>query len=251
MSVDGSVLRHGWWSLRGRFRIALVVVVLHAAAVAVIFGRFGGDVPAEWEMDAGDRASVERVIGGSYDRYLRQTWAGGDLGGLLVVLGVVLAVGGAAAERRQGTADLTLSLPAPRSRWILARCGLVLGLLLLLAAVSALVVVLGGLLLGAAVPGGVAAATVPLAGLGPAYAVALALLATTWTRDVIRAALITLAALYVIDATGSAAFDWHPGVVLDPTAWAAGPPWPAVLVAAALTGGFLVLAVRRFTTVDA
>ena len=245
-----AMVRHGWWSLRGRFWMALVVVVAHAVGVVFLYGRYGGTVPADWELASEDRAGVEATLGATYVDYLRVTWAGGDLGGLLAVLAIALCVGGAAAERRESTADFTLSLPVSRSRWLLVRAGLCMALLLLLASVSAGVVVLGGIVADATSPLAPVAAATLLAGLGPAYAVALALATTTVTRDAIGAAVLALAVLYVLDGSGVLAA-WHPSVLLDVRSWTAGPPWRPILAASFLAGGFLLIAIRRFDRVDA
>jgi hypothetical protein len=199
-------------------------------------------------MTPEDRESAERLLGGSYAEYLGEGWAGGQLSGLLAFVGLALAAGGVVAERRHGTADLTGSFPIPPAHWLLMRCGLVLILLVLLGVASAAVVTIGAIAIGTATPLGLVAASVVLAGLGHAYAVTFVLLASTWTRDTIGAALLGLALLYVLDGTASAG--WQPGLLLDIRAWSPSPPWFAIAVAPGLTVSFLFLAIRRFATAD-
>lgn len=242
--------RHVWWSVRRRFRVGFLIVVGHALAVVLVFGWLGGRVPDGWEMADHERASVERVVASSYDDYLRGTWSG-DLAGLLAILGVVLGVGGAAAERRQGTRDLTLSLPVAPSEWLLVRWGVILALLLSLAAASVVLIEAGGYVLGDHVHGMVAAGTVLMAGIGSAFAVAVAILATTWTRDSIIAAVAALVLLYVTAGDGAGGLSgWAPGVLFDFHAWAGGPPWQPLTATAALTAASLILAVRRFERIN-
>lgn len=245
--LDRALFRHGWWSLRGRFWIALAVVVVHAVVVVIVYAQIGGEVPGDWQMSPEDRSAVEVALGGSYRDYLSQRWGGGGLGGLLVILGVILGAGGAAAERRQGTGGLSLSLPVQRSGWLLSRLVLVLGLLLVLALLSAVIVTAGAVPVGAELPVGLAVAGGLLSGLVATYGIAVALLATVWTRDTFRAALLSLVALYVIDAVTAG---WRPGTALSVTAWTSGPPWGSLAVVVVMTGALFTLAVQRFKRVD-
>jgi hypothetical protein len=244
-----ALFRRSWWSLRVRFWMALVVVVAHALAVVLLYSRFGGAVRADWELSPGDRAALEATLGGTYGDYLLEGWAGGGLGGLLAILAVALAVGGVAAERRQDTADLTLSLPVSRSSWLLAQAGLCVALLFLLACLSATIVMVGGAVAGAAPPFATVASGAVLSGLGPAWAVGLALAATTLTRDGIGAAFLALLVLWLLDGSATLAA-WQPGELLDVRAWAAGPPWRLILAAASVTSAFLLIAIRRFDRIE-
>ncbi len=249
MSASG-LARHAWWSLRRRFGIVLAIVAGHAVGIVLVFALLGGTAPADWEMTSGERESVTRVVS-SYEAYVGETWSG-TLVGLLAVAGVVLGAGGVPSERRQGTLDLTLSLPVRRSHWLLGRWVLVLALLPCLAAVSAVLVGAGGGLLGVEVPGRLLAANVLISGLAPAYAVAAAILATTWTRDVVVASLAALVLLYLTAGAGAGPpGGWAPGILFSPEGWGDGAPWRPLLSTAALTAGFLVMAIRHFERDDA
>ena len=247
MPVDAMV-RHVWWTLRGRAAVALAIVSVQALALASRFGGLGAAVPADWELGTQDRVALEALAAVPYREYLRQTWAGGDLAVALALIAVALTVGGVAAERRRDTLDLTLSLPVPRSRWLLVRGAVVTVLLVLLGFASAAVVAIGGHGAGG-VPGGLLIGVPFLAGIGAASGVALALLAGTVIRDAIPAALIALLALYLLGGGGDPGTSWAPGAWLDIRRWAS-PPWVSLATWGVLVAGAAGLAIHRFNRID-
>ncbi|MGE0554565.1 MAG: ABC transporter permease subunit [Gemmatimonadales bacterium] len=248
--IVSAMLRHAWWSIRGRFLVAGMVVVTHAAILALGFRRVAGGVPSNWELSAADRAQIEALAQVPYDVYLGQTWAGGGLASFLTVIAVALAVGGVAAERRQQTLDLTLSLPARRGGWLIARGALVMALATLLALISAVVVAGIGVAMGHPIPAGTMLGTILLAGVGAAHAAALGLFSTTITRDSVAALLLGLGVLYLLGGVGESASVWAPGGWQDLGRWSAAPPWRSL----AAWLGVVVLgaggAIWRFSRTD-
>lgn len=245
-----AMLHHAWWSIRGRFLIAALAVVAHAAILALGFRRFAGGVPSSWELGPADRARVEALAQVPFDVYLGQTWAGGGLATLLAVIAVALAVGGVAAERRQETLDLTLSLPAPRGGWLAARGALVTALVTLLALISAVVVAGIGVAMGHPIPVSTLLGTILLAGVGAGYAAALGLFSTTITRDSVAALLLGLGVLYLLGGVGESASVWAPGAWQDLGRWSTAAPWRSLggwLGVVALSAGG---AIWRFTRTE-
>lgn len=245
--MTSALLRHAWWSIRGRALASALAVSAHAVAMSVLFARFAAN-PGAIELTPADQASLDA---GTYGGHVIAAWAGGSLATLLTIIGVALAVGGVPAERRDGTAELTLSLPVPRVAWLAARASLVMAILLVLAAGSALVVGTAALATGNPAPLTTFVAAAALAAVVPAYAVALAIFATTITRGGITAALATLLLVYALSGLGAAPSGWAPDALQTAAAWRDALPWRALFSWTAVTAVAGALAARRFTHMDA
>lgn len=207
--------------LRRRFWIALGLLLVATAAWA-----FGFRSVAEFLDDP----TAGGTTIGDYAAYVRAFWFGRTGGGFLVYLTVLLSLGGVATEERRGSLALTLSLPVPRSRWILSQAGVVAALVLALAAVSTLEVVLLGPLVGGRVNPQEALAGTGLIAFRAAGAIGLTLFFSALTGDVLKAALLSVGTAFLLhQPLGGLA-------VLRP--WALEPgqsTWPPLAIALTLT----------------
>lgn len=223
-----------WLELRRRFWIALGLLLVATAIWASAFGTL---------PEVADHDPTAHAVMGDYAAYVRAFWFGRTGGGFLVYLTVLLSLGGVLAEERRGSLALTLSLPVPRSRWILSQAGVVAALVLGLAAVSTLEVVLLGPVVGGRVDPAEALAGTVLIALRASGAIGLTLFFSALTGDVLKAALLSVgtAFLFHLPLGGLAALrPW----ALEPgqSAW---PPLAVALALAALGTAAAIVSLRQ------
>ncbi len=138
-----------WRESRGRFVIACCAI----AALSMVF------VLAERTF----RARMIAVGGPTldYTRFIDVRIFAGVTRAAYLLFAVVLALGGFARERSQGTLAFTLALPVPRSHHVIARGALGLLQLIGLSVIPIVVVVACSLVIGEAYPVGAALAWFP------------------------------------------------------------------------------------------
>ena len=173
---------------------------------------------------------------------------GANLMQVLPLLALVLSLGGVLA--RGPSAAHCLSLPVPRSRWVVAQAAVAGGLLLALSlAVSLLFVLLAGTR-GHVYPLGPALGFGLAAGAAAWPWVAVTLAATALCRDVPRALALSLALM--LGLAGASLFvPLGPWSVADPLAWRQGVPWPGLAWLLLMCGSGLAFAVARAERVEA
>jgi ABC-type transport system involved in multi-copper enzyme maturation permease subunit len=194
-------------------------------------------------MAAGEAEGFRRFVDG---------WAHGMEQLPFAILAIVLAVGGTMTESNARSNLMTLSLPVPRARWLISQWIVVTLMVFCLAFSLSLIMAVAGAAAGRSVPVAVLFGAFVLNGLAAALWVWPAMLATSLSKEAVRAALIVVGLMMILDLGGaeSSLSDWRLSTVADLTVWQRSVPWRALLAGAVLMGGAAWLTLRRFQQTD-
>jgi hypothetical protein len=186
-----------------------------------------------------------------FDRNL-EAWINGGEQILFATLAIVLAVGGTTTEVNARSNLMTLSLPTPRSRWLVSQWLVVTLLTFCLTMWIFLLVAMAGPLSGNPVPLGALLGAALLHAFVAALWVWPAILGTSIMKGAVRAALVVVILLVISEIIRSepAIEEWHIGRLADLRVWQEGLPWQALLVGLVLAGGSAWLTLRRFQRTD-
>ncbi len=179
-------------------------------------------------------------------------WAGGMEQPPFAILAIVLAVGGTMTETNARSNLMTLSLPVPRGRWLLAQWIVVTLMVFCLALCMSLIMAVVGAVAGRSVPVTVLLGAFLLNGLAAALWVWPAMLGTSISKEAVRAALIVVGFMVVLEMAGTlpSLSDWSLRNLADLVAWQSGIPWRSLLIGGVLMGGSAWLTLRRFQRTD-
>lgn len=242
------MIARAWLELRGRFYLATAILMMLAVLRVALFSQMEGLLARAQGAPDGVVASLRQTVA-DYGRYIDSEWFNGTALPLMSILMVLLAIGGTPAEKRDGMLLISLSLPVPRHAWVTRRAAMVVGLGLAMILSATATVLAASWILGRHYPPG-AAVLQALAVVAAALPwVGVALLAGTFVRDQIRAALATYAVLlacWMIVTVVPHAQSWDPWLIAGPSVWRNGLPVEALVVAALLGPGGFLLALRRF-----
>ena len=218
-----------WFDVRLRFVLCAIL-----ATVTFLPASFDAAVNAE---------GYGRIVEG---------WIGGMEYPVFATLVIVLGVGGTTTEANARSNLMTLSLPVPRSRWLVSQWLVATLLVFCLTAWILLLTGLAGILSGRSVPVAALLGAVVLNGFAAALWVWPAMLGTSVMKGAVRAALVVVSLLMVFALVRNEPIvsDWHIGNLADLRAWQEALPWRALLVGFLLGGGSAWLTLRRFQRTD-
>jgi hypothetical protein len=247
-----------WFDVRGRFFLSLAIVTLLVLPQAIVFASRTleanrgepGDATAAQEAPADERRGQDERGMMGWDGFVR-AWYDESAGMIFAIMSVVLAVGGTVAESNARSNVLSLSLPVRRSRWLTARASMAILLTFALAAYVAVVLAAVALVFGHSFPMRIAVIGSLLVALSVVVWVGLSLLSTSLTRESVRAALLVVGVIIVLEFLGRSVLEaWSPWQVSRVAAWEGGAPWRSLFVVAVLGLGGAAMAVRRFERAD-
>jgi hypothetical protein len=240
-----------WFDIRQRFWLCVVLVTLLMApqAVEVAVSSAQARAVAEEVGSSAEPGTLEATL--AYGHML-EGWIGGNAHTIFAILGIVLAVGGILSNGNARSNLMTLSLPARRGKWLMAQATMAALLLLGLCIWEAAIMAVTGWLTGLQVPLGRLCAAVLLTSLSSALWVWPAILCTAFTREAVRAALITVSTLVALQTVLGIFGRQELGLrgIADVPGWGEGVPWPPLLFGAALAGGSAWWALNKFRRME-
>jgi ABC-type transport system involved in multi-copper enzyme maturation permease subunit len=185
-----------WFDIRRRFWIALAVACVAAGATVVAWANLDRIVP-HLDLTPGDLRQLTSAVR-DYRSWIAATWVDSSSGGLLGYLAIIVALGGILTEKRDGTLEMTLSLPVAPARWIVTHAGVVLALVAVIAGASGLILVIGGAAIGESYPIEAALTDALRITIGASAAIGITLLFAGWTRSVLYTVVLAVPALFLL-----------------------------------------------------
>jgi ABC-2 type transport system permease protein len=253
-----------WLDTRWRFLIFLVVLALAACGVALSYPRAHATVmattPEILQMTfpagpIGDRIREAVALGATYRGYVWSQLFRNELPQMWCLFAIVIGTGGIVSQAVRGGGLFTLALPVSRHQLVIARTGVALAELLVLAVVPGLLVTVISPALGqsyslrdALVHGG-------LLFTGGAVFFSITFLLSTIFADLWRPPLIMVAMFFVIltlrvQFPEFTRFTLAPVITGEAYFWGRGLPWGALLMSVAAAIVLLFLAARNVARRD-
>lgn len=240
-----------WFDVRQRFLLCVVLVTLLMApeAVSVAVSSAGATAVAE---AGGANVEPETLEASLAYGHMLDGWIRGNAHYIFSILAIVLAVGGILSTGNARSNLMTLSLPARRNRWLAAQALMTTLLVMALCAWEACIMAFTGWFTGLEVPLGRLSLAVLLTSLSASLWVWPAILATAFTRESVRAALIMVSVLVMVQTILTAAGrpDLGLGRLASVPGWAESVPWTPLLIGLALAGGSAWWASGRFRKME-
>lgn len=185
-----------WFDVRWRFRIALAVACVAAGVTVLAWANIDRIVP-HLDLTPDDLRQLT-ASARDYRSWIAATWVGSSGGGLLSYLAIIVTLGGILTEKRDGTLEITLSLPVGPARWIAAQAGVMVALVVVMALASGVILVVGGAAVGESYPIGAALVDALRITIGASAAVGITLFFAGWTRSVLYTAVLAVPALFLL-----------------------------------------------------
>ena len=253
------MLWKAWTDVRARFYLCAILMTLLIAPTVVVSAVHSASAAATaqgtpaspqetWPQDeeSGGWQGLEAYSTAAND------WAHGMEHVVLAILAVVLSVGGTLSQTNARSNLMTLSLPSPRWKWLVAHWIVMVALTLLLALWISVIFAGAGVMAGLPVPWKSLALAWIASGLSGALWIWPGMLSTSFTREAVRAALIVVGVM--VAARTVTVLGGLPGWTLQNLAdlrqWDGQIPWRPLLLGLGLTGISAWWVLRRFERTD-
>ena len=247
-----TVLWKAWSDTSRKFYLCMLLVTLlmvpDAVTTAVESARAAN---AAEEVVEATSDQVDEDATSSFERQV-EVWTRGAAHSIFAILAMVLGVGGTMTRANAHSNLMTLSLPQPRRRWLTAQWIVASGLVLCLCAWEAFILAASGLVAGLSVPVGQLAIATVLTSASAALWVWPSILATSYTRDAIRAALIIVVIIVSLNTftTLTGMIEWKLTNLANVHRWREGIPWRPLVPGLGMTAACAWLVIRRFERTD-
>jgi len=227
-----------WFDIRQRFFLCVVLVTLLMAPEAVSVAVSSAGAASVAAAGAAD-AQPETLEASLAYGHMLDGWIRGNAYSIFSILAIVLAVGGILSTGNARSNLMTLSLPSKRNHWLTAQAAMTILLVLALCAWEACIMALTGWFTGLEVPLGQLSVAVVLTSLSASLWVWPAILATAFTRESVRAALILVSVLVAVQTilTATGRRDLGLGRLANVPGWTESVPWAPLFLGLVLAGG--------------
>lgn len=248
-----------WFDLRLRFYLCAVLITLIVVPPmleSALHARWQAEQaeaaapPQSGEMESSDTEESPEAT----NPYLTEieVYVHGHEHIIFAILAVVLGVGGTMTQGQARSNLMTLSLPPRRREWLVAQWLTVAGLVTLLCLLTVTLIAVIGLVAGISVPLGALVVAALVNALAAIVWVWPSILSTSLTKDAVRAALLVVTVIIVLQTIGwMFPLDaWRFNNIADQRQWIGSVPWKPLIVAIAMSGACALLVIRRFRQTD-